>query len=397
MKRLLNNLLRKAFGLEIREYKSLPGMVSLKPEGDSKGSVLLSYIIDPFLAEDESEISNSHTHHWESYLIAKAFLRMGYSVDVVSYLDNRFVPQKNYRLFIAARTNFERIAKLLNNECIKVAHLDTAHWLYNNSAVLKRSLDVQQTHGVSLASFKLIEHNWAIEFADYATVLGNQFTVDTYSYSRKPIYRIPISSCNLYPWNTDKEFEKCRNNFLWFGSSGFVHKGLDLVLDAFVKMPQHHLYVCGPISEEPDFQKAFAVELYDTSNIHTQGWVDVESDEFLEIVGNCVGLIYPSCAEGGGGSVIQCMHAGIIPLVSRESSVDIDDDYGVVIEEFSVEEVIEKINRLSSLPVVALEKMSRKAWEYAREKHTRERFFEEFMLRMQTLLNTHSRERIDGE
>lgn len=397
MKRILNNLLRKLFGLEICGYKSFPGMITLNPEGRCNGSVLLSYIIDPFLLENESEISNSHTHHWESYLIAKAFLQMGFSVDVISYLDNHFAPTKNYRLFIAARTNFERIAKLLNNECIKIAHLDTAHWLYNNTAVLKRALDVQQRHGVSLASFKFIEYNWAIEFADYATVLGNQFTVDTYSYSHKPVYRIPISSCNLYPWNADKEFEKCRNNFLWFGSSGFVHKGLDLVLDAFVKMPRHHLYVCGPINQEPDFQKAFAAELYDTPNIHTQGWVDVESDAFLEVAEKCVGLIYPSCAEGGGGSVIQCMHAGIIPLVSRESSVDIDDDYGVIIEEFSVEEIIEKIGRLSSLPVVSLEQMSRKAWEYVREKHTRERFFDEFLLRMQALLNTHSRGRIDDE
>ncbi len=389
MKKLVNNLLRKILGLEICEYKSYPDAITLLPESVSKGNVLLSYIIDPFLVEDESMISNSHTHHWESYLIAKAFLQMGYAVDVISYLDNRFVPKKNYTLFIAARTNFERIAKLLNRECIKIAHLDTSHWIFNNSAILKRSLDVQQRHGVSLTSFKFIEYNWAVEHAGYATVLGNQFTVDTYQYSRKKIYKIPISTCNLYPWRASKEFDECRRHFLWFGSDGLVHKGLDLVLDAFVSMPENHLYVCGPISDDPQFEKAFNKELYHTSNIHTVGWVDVESDEFLNISNQCAALVYPSCAEGGGGSVIQCMHSGLVPVVSYESSVDISDEYGFILEEFSVSEIIDKVRCISALPAERLEKMSRKAWEYARENHTREHFYQVFRQTMQAVISNH--------
>lgn len=377
-------------GLEIREYKSFPATVMLKPAGASMGNVLLSYIIDPFLVEGEELIANDHTHHWESYLMVRAFLQMGYAVDVISYLDDRFVPEKNYAVFIAARTNFERLAKLLNKDCIKIAHLDTAHWLYNNAAVLKRSLEVQQNRGDTLASFKFIEYNWAIEYADYATVLGNQFTVDTYQYAHKPIYRIPISSCNLYPWGEDKAFERCRRNYFWFGSKGFVHKGLDLVLDAFVKMPEYHLYVCGPINEEPGFDKAFSKELYETPNIHTLGWVDVDSDEFLDIARKCIGLVYPSSAEGGGGSVIQCMHAGIIPVVSRESSVDIKDSYGYILEKISVKEVMDKVRLLSAQPPEKLEKMSRRAWGFARENHTRERFFEVFKQTMQTIISHHA-------
>ncbi len=267
--------------------------------------------------------------------------------------------------------------------------MDTSHWLSNNSAVLKRSLDVQQTRGVSLTSFRFIEYNWAIEHADYATVLGNQFTVDTYKYAGKPLYRIPISSCNLYPWAAEKDFDHCRNGFLWFGSKGFVHKGLDLVLDAFVDMPDCHLYVCGPIDDEPAFQEAFDKELYNTPNIHTLGWVDVESDEFLDVSRKCVGLVYPSCAEGGGGCVIQCMHAGLIPLVTYESSVDISDEYGVLLNEFSAQEIVEKVRMLSSLQTEKLEQMSRKAWEFVREHHTRERFFEVFKKRMQSIISNH--------
>ena len=69
-----------------------------------------------------------------------------------------------------------------------------------------------------------------------------------------------------------------------------MHKGLDLVLEAFAGMPDHHLYVCGPLQQEKDFVKAFYTELYETPNIHAVGWVDLEGPEFLEIVNKCVGL-----------------------------------------------------------------------------------------------------------
>lgn len=386
MKKHIKKLLY-LFGIEIRKCKSKPNVITLEPEGLSIGNVLLAYVTDPFLVEDESLISNRHTHHWESYLIAKAFLEMGYTVDVISYRDDKFKPLKNYSVFVSARIHFERIAKLLNNDCLKIAHLDTAHWLSNNSSIMQRSLGVQENQGVTLASFKFIEYNWAIEYADCATVLGNQFTIDTYQYANKPIYRIPISSCNLYPWSTNKDFEECRQHFVWFGSRGFVHKGLDLVLKAFANMPEYHLYVCGPIGDDQRFEEAFRKELYHAPNIHTVGWVDVNSDEFLEICHRCVALVYPSCAEGGGGSVIQCMHAGIIPMVSYEASVDISDDYGFILKNFSVAEIMENVRLLSGMSADKVEQMSRKSWKFARANHTRDRFFEVFKQTMQTIIS----------
>ena len=34
-----------------------------------------------------------------------------------------------------------------------------------------------------------------------------------------------------------------------------VHKGLDLVLEAFAGMPEYHLTVCGPVAKEKDFER----------------------------------------------------------------------------------------------------------------------------------------------
>ena len=69
------------------------------------------------------------------------------------------------------------------------------------------------------------------------------------------------------PWPDQKDFDRCRNSFLWFGSNALVHKGLDRVLEAFAEMPEYHLTVCGPIHEERDFLATYHRELFDTPNI----------------------------------------------------------------------------------------------------------------------------------
>lgn len=378
MEKLIKKIFRK-FGVEITRY--IPDFyedcVSLKPKNVCQGNVLLSLWIEPFLLKDGEPISTTHTHNWESLQIAKTFLDLGYRVDVVDYRNKTFIPKKKYSFFVSFRTNFERIARLLNEDCIKIVHLDTAHWFFNNSASYRRGLDLQQRKGVTVRGLRIVDHNMAIEYADYATILGNQFTISTYGYAQKPIFRVPISTCAVYPWPENKNFESCRKNFLWFSSSGLVHKGLDLVLDAFAGMPDCHLTVCGQIQKDVDFLSAYYKELYQTPNIYTIGWVDLIGPKFVETLNNCVGLIYPSCSEGQSGAVVNCLHAGLIPVISYESGVDVDD-FGVILKDCSINEIKHTIQNVSNLPTEELKRMSRKAWEFARSNHSRERFAEEY-------------------
>ena len=379
MKRLIKDTCN-ALGYEISRLKPKNysnEIVSLKPTTALKGNVLLSYVIEPFLLKDGQEISNAHTHDWESHQIAKTFLELGYAVDIIDYNNSDYVPQKKYAIFVSARTNFQRIADLLNSGCIKIVHLDTAHWLFNNSAAYKRCLSLQNRKGVTVHSIKWVEPNWAIEHADSATLLGNDFTFETYSYSKKKIYKVPIAACTVYPSPEKKDFNQCRKNYLWIGSSGLVHKGLDLVLDVFKKDPGNNLYVCGPIDGEMDFKKAYYNELYNTENIHTIGWVDVESSSFKDLLTNCIGLVYPSCSEGQSGAVVTCLHAGLIPIVSYESGVDVNG-FGITLKNSSHDEIQKAIEMVSAMSELELKDKAVKAWEYARRNHTREKFTYEF-------------------
>jgi glycosyltransferase involved in cell wall biosynthesis len=371
---------KRALGKRFKKAENLiENVVYLTSERPTQGHVLLSFINEPFLfTPDQAGMYGQHTHYWAVLEIAKTFLDLGYNVDVIRWNNDKFIPQKDYSFFIDLRLNLERIGHLLSRDCIKIMYIETAHWLFHMTAQHNRLFAIQQRKGATLSPYKTVSPNWGIEHADCATFLGNGFTMSTYSYANKPLYRVPVISPVVCPWPEGKNFDACRKHFLWFGSGGLVHKGLDLVLDAFAEMPEYHLTVCGPIKQEKDFETAYYRELYQTPNIHTLGWVKASSPEFIEIANNCVGLIYPSCSEGGGGSVATCMHAGLIPLVSYESSVDVADDFGVILKSCSIEAIKDTVRKISNLPGRELKQMAWNAWEFARAHHTKEKFAEEF-------------------
>jgi glycosyltransferase involved in cell wall biosynthesis len=238
-------------------------------------------------------------------------------------------------------------------------------------------LALKDRKGITLQPRRKVPPSLGIEYADCATILGNAFTQGTFAYSGKPLYPIPLSTTVQFPFFENKEFDKIRKNFLWFGSSGMVHKGLDLVLDTFRELPEYNLTVCGPVKQESDFEKAYYKELYETPNILTLGRIDVNSNQFLNVVKDNVALIYPSCSEGQSGSVITCLHAGLIPIISYESGLDIDN-FGILLKKCSVDEIKDSIKKVSTFSEEKLKTMSNDAWRYARKNHTKEKFSESY-------------------
>jgi glycosyltransferase involved in cell wall biosynthesis len=147
--------------------------------------------------------------------------------------------------------------------------------------------------------------------------------------------------------------------------------------------------VCGPFDKEKEFVKMFSKELFDTPNIHAIGWVDVNGPEFFEVANNCIGIVYPSCSEGQAGSVIISMHAGLVPLVSYETGVDVDG-CGMVFKDLSVPTIQETVRTVSWLPADSLQQMARQAWERARARHTRESYAGEFRKTILAIMKLHS-------
>jgi glycosyltransferase involved in cell wall biosynthesis len=372
---LANRLLRPlGFELTRLRKEEMHPVASLAPDGKPVGRVLLSYVVEPFLVPAEAAISRDHTHDWESWRMAQSFLTRGFAVDVVSFKDSAWKPEREYDVLVAARQQLERLASHLPPRCLKVAHLDTAHWLTNNSGLYARLNDARERRGAALHGRRMVEANWAVEAADIGCVLGNDFTADSYGYAGKPIHRLPISTTATFDWPEGRDLASARFRYIWFGSDGFVLKGLDRVLEAFQRLPEPFLLrVCAPLEAERRFVEAYRQELYHCPRVEPVGWVDVGDQRLRDFFRDSIGAIYPSASEGGGGSAITCMHGGLIPILTREASVDMPG-FGVQLGYGTVDEVVAAVQSLAGRSAADLEADARRAWEHARRVHTRESF-----------------------
>ena len=372
------------------------GFARFRPSTPPRGRALIAHELAGLTLPSGAPAPAGHNNLGEARAMREALLGLGFSVDVISRERTRFRPRGRYDLFVGARQNFTRIAATLNPDCIRVVHLDTAHWLANNAAVLGRELALRDRRGAAIDSHKFIAINRAIETAHYATLLGNDFDHETYAFAGKPVFEVPNPSAVTYPWFEDKDFAAARSRFLWIGSYGLVHKGLDLVLEAFARCPDLHLTVCGPIHQEPTFEAAYRRELYGTPNIETLGWVDITSPAFTERLRRTGALIYPSCAEACCGTVINSMQAGLIPLVSREAGVDVDASFGGLIADGTVHAVEAAARGFAARPPAEVAAMARRAWTVARARYTPERYRAAFATAIERIVAEHPRPRFAG-
>lgn len=345
--------------------------IRLLPSGKSRGTVVISYMRWPFVEGWDSPKARGHTNAYECLKMAEAYRSLGCTVEAIDYTDTDYVPPADTLVAIDIHSNLERWS--LPSGCTSIVHATGPHWLFWNHAELTRLSGVRNRHGIALKPRRQVEPSRAIECANMATVLGNQFTIDTFAFAGKPVHRIPISSAYEFPWPENRDFETARRKFLWVGSYGMVHKGLDLALDAFAGLPDLELTVGGRPEKEDDFTRLYAHVLKDCKNIHYHGWLDMADPVFMEMARTHATIIYPSSAEGGAGSVIHCMHAGMVPATTREASIDLGD-FGVAIESADVEAVRRAARAIADMAPSEVESRCRSSYEHVRRVHTRDEF-----------------------
>lgn len=316
-----------------------------------KRHVLISYNVNHFLIKN-----TAHTNYYESHIIAKYFFNLNYNVDVVSFDNRRKIDFIKYDIIFGFGIPFEK--SFSSKKKIKRIHYATgAHVCYQNSAEIARILEVNERKSASLTPKRIIEWTWSqsSSMSDAIIMIGNEWTKQTYiSYTSSPIY--PINATSLFQnfhLTIKREISLAKKHFLWFGSGGLVHKGLDLCLDFFSKNPSLHLHICGP--KEEDFFEIFQHEL-NLDNIHIHGFIDVNSQAFIDIVTQCMFSIMPTCSEGQSTSLLTTMAAGLIPLATVQSGKKLDK-LGYLIEglnEKSIAACIENVMLLKDDELYAL-------------------------------------------
>jgi len=301
-------------------------------------------------------------------MIAQIFEDLGYCVDVIHYTNSRCLDYSKYDLIFGFGIPFENSFNS-SGKLKRIYYATGAHVCFQNHAEIIRIKSVNEKRNIRITPKRIVPWMWSqsTTMSDALIVIGNEWTKSTYAkYTKAPIYTINATALiNGETRNINRNIADTRNNFLWFGSAGLVHKGLDICLEYFVQHPEFNLYICGP--KEEDFFKTYHNELT-RPNIHFYGLVDVQSSQFIEIISECSFAVLPTCSEGQATALLTAMGGGLIPISTEYSGIDVQD-YGFLIPSLSVKGLDKAINSAISKSDDNLTNMSRHSLEHVHRSH----------------------------
>jgi glycosyltransferase involved in cell wall biosynthesis len=334
--------------------------------------------------DEHGQFSNKHTMYWESVEMVKILNARGYVVDYADYRIPYTGPWEKYSLVIDQMDNLKNAPT--RPGLAKIQYATYIHWLVWNRAELERIAWFKKRTGITIPMNRQIPPIVSDEYADYITYFGTPYQAD--SFDKKPKRHQLNISAVYEPPHKPKNISESRHNFIWLGGGGLVHKGLDIAMEAFAKVPEAHLYIAGDLKSESRFWKWAEPFLAKHQNIHMLGWMDVGGQAFDDIARRSIGIVYPSGAEGGPGSVAQALHWGLIPIVTKSALVRAET-LGYIIQGSTDNEFIDSaaalVRTVMNTPEEKLREQSDAVVAFAQKYHTRKAYSESFSRLIDTI------------
>jgi glycosyltransferase involved in cell wall biosynthesis len=299
-------------------------------------TVLVSYLSDAFFSD--ASLFKYNTNRCEMLALCKSLLDLGYSVDVYDCLDFDYKSKKEYDLIIGFGFPYRKAAVKNNGE--RILYCTEAH---PNLSIQKEKERIKYFYERHSFKFPLersgkyyLEQDYNI--ADKMIVMGEHNRDYLRELGFNNIYKINPTAINT------KLVNKINNgrDFIWLGSRGVVHKGLDILIDVFNQL-KITLHVCG--ADKKYIESKLKMKVNDNIIIH--GKVDTNSDYFNDnILKNSSFIIMPSCSEGVSTSVLTGMRLGLVPVVTHSCGINIDN-FGFYLDSFKVDEIKDRVLELS--------------------------------------------------
>lgn len=373
MARGVPQLAKNAWSLARRTYRMAFGYgVWANVNGTRHGRrALLAYIAAPFAGR----MPPSHQNVWQAVELARILGDFGYDVDAVECGDRHARPSQKYDLFVDLHPGLnEHLQSTVNSGALRVAYCTGSNPAFSNAAERTRLTALFERRGVRLAPRRQVPPLDPEAFAhcDAMFFIGNEYNLDSYGTVRPPVSFVSNTGY-LLPAGSEHDSRRA-SRFLFLASSGQVHKGLDLLLEAVAARPGLELYVCSAFATERDFVAAYRRELFGTPNIHPVGFVNITSPRFQEIAASCAYVVLPSCSEARAGAVLTGMSAGLIPIVSRECGYDEDEAF--FLPRCTVTEVGETLEHYASQSIGWVKEHAARSVGLARDRYAPERYAE---------------------
>ena len=379
MKRFFKALLRSS-GLQIsRDFRILKLFRKNVFKTNYQRHALIIYITRPFIGK----MDYRHTNYLECYTAAEILSKFRYNIDVIDCNINQKINFEKYDVIYGMGSMMEKafFQKLKNKVCTIFYGTGLNPIVWNAKTTL-RIRDFRERHGILLwDSSRLIPHpvNAQVLLSNAVVALGDSYNFNDYIETDKRgasrYHQIQSFYYDCYDIDLNKKnFNLARKNFIWFGSHGAIHKGLDILLDIFSVMKDVNLHICGINPYESDFQSYFSNLLSKHENIINHGFVNLRSEQFRTLMDQCGFVILPSCAEGGSPSVLNCAaNGGLVPIISKDCGLDIDE-YGWVLDYPDIKLFTDAINHVKESSSEDLKSKSVRIKEYVRSFYTYDRY-----------------------
>lgn len=311
-----------------------------------------------------------HSNFQECRVLVRTLNQQGYHCDLANWNeDARHLINANYDVAFVMRHQIEYAKQLVKPNGKVIFYSAHCHWQFHNLAEQNRITQLEKRKKITLSPRRQLNQIMNEDQVDEIWYLGNDFHKNTYQHLNVPKYRLNISTIKTGHYPKSTITEESTKQFLWFGSAGAVHKGLDWLLEIFSRNPQWHLNVCGLVEMEKDFCELYYKELYETPNIHFHGWTLPNTEKFKQLCEQSAFIISPSAAEGGGGATLQCMGMGLIPIVTSSNAVDVTNS-GYMPQQNTLESLESLLFKIKNTRQTELMNKMHAATEQAREKHT---------------------------
>ena len=343
--------------------------------------VLLCYLPEAF----KGKLPKHHSNFTECYTAAEAFHRLGYSVDCASR-GKTDIDFSRYDVIFGI--NCPAYAASFTADCnrkpTRIFYSVGAHTFYNFRITAERNKEFFKRHNCwLLPSYHYIPGNgmnyYMSQLSDAVISLGDSFLTQQMAAegdNTDKVKQLPAFYFNVCPPDEKKDFSKCRNNILWFGSSGMMHKGLDIAIDFALEHPQYTLHICGGSRQEKEFWKLYMPKIKAADNIVMHGFVDIESKEFADVLAQCGLLLNPSLSESGAVSVLNVLGNGaLLPVYSKGTGLDIDN-VGIEVEDVTYANFNKALLDIATLPAEAIREKAWAAHRLVKEKYTLENYRE---------------------
>lgn len=373
MRKLLIHIL-ELFGIDKERIAHYGRLLLNKPEvvenvnhESHDKRALLIYITEPFSTDG---IKVNHQNFLQAREMARIIGTRGFVVDAVHFQNKYVKLHHNYDFVVGLiPRGIDVYTKHMNPGCKQVAYLTSMNLAFTSGNEEKRIEECYRRRGVKLKPRRFAGYiEPRIEQFDGTWYIGNEYNFQSYStFKMPPSFRIKNTGY-VFPW-ASASVDRDPKSYVYFGSGGQVHKGLDLLLEIFSqRLKDYSLYVCGCYEQEEDFAKEYHKELFETPNIHPMGFVDISSDVFKEISYKCAYSILPSCAEACAGSVLTSMSAGLVSICSKECGFE--EDEVINLPNCKMDTIYDYIVEYSNKDLEWLKKKSQYSMDIVKERYS---------------------------